>query len=117
VLDDRALAALYASIDVLVVPSVNSTESFGLVQIEAMTLGVPCVASDLPGIRHAVRTTGLGALFPAGDAAALARAVCDVLQRRAGGSTSRPEVAAQYDPLRTAERYEALFRSLPLARP
>jgi len=116
VLDDQALAALYASIDVLVVPSVNSTESFGLVQVEAMTRGVPCVASDLPGIRHAVRTTGLGALFPAGDAAALARAVGEVLQRRAGGDAGRPDIAAEYDPLRAAERYDALFRSLLAAR-
>ena len=116
VLDDQAIAALYASIDVLVVPSVNSTESFGLVQVEAMTRGVPCVASDLPGIRHAVRTTGLGALFPAGDAAALARAVGEVLQRRAGGDAGRPDIAAEYDPLRAAERYEALFRSLLAAR-
>ena len=116
VLDDQAIAALYASIDVLVVPSVNSTESFGLVQVEAMTRGVPCVASDLPGIRHAVRTTGLGTLFPAGDAAALARAVGEVLQRRAGGDAGRPDIAACYDPSRAAERYEALFRSLLAAR-
>jgi glycosyltransferase involved in cell wall biosynthesis len=116
VLDDESIAALYASIDLLVVPSVNSTESFGLVQIEAMTLGVPCVASDLPGIRHAVQTTGLGALFPTGDAAALARAVGVVLQRRSGRGAARPDIAAQYDPLRAAERYEALFRSVLAAR-
>ena len=116
VLDDQGLAALYASIDVLVVPSVNSTESFGLVQIEAMTHGVPCVASDLPGIRHAVRTTGLGALFPTGDAAALARAVCDVLQQRTERGAARPDIAAQYDPQRAAQRYEMLFRSVLAAR-
>ena len=100
----------------LVVPSVNSTESFGLVQIEAMTHGVPCVASDLPGIRHAVRTTGLGALFPTGDAAALARAVCDVLQQRTERGAARPDIAAQYDPQRAAQRYEMLFRSVLAAR-
>ncbi|HRQ24396.1 MAG TPA: glycosyltransferase, partial [Anaerolineales bacterium] len=36
------LAALYPNLDVLTVPSLNSTEAFGLVQIEAMLNGVPC---------------------------------------------------------------------------
>ena len=116
VLDDQAIASLYASIDVLAVPSVNSTESFGLVQVEAMTHGVPCVAADLPGVRHAVRTTGLGALFPAGDAAALAHAVCAVLQRAVAPRTARPDIAARYAPQRAAERYEALFHSVLAAR-
>ncbi len=116
VLDDEGIAAFYASIDLLVVPSINSTESFGLVQIEAMMHGVPVVASDLPGVRHAVLTTGLGEVVPAGDADALARAVCDVLQRFAGPRASRPDLAAEYHPLRAAERYEALFRSVIAAR-
>lgn len=116
VLDDEEIAALYASIDLLVVPSVNSTESFALVQVEAMMHGVPAVASDLPGLRHAVLTTGLGALFPAGDANALALAACEVLLRFRGRRDPRPDLAAQYDPQRAAERYEALFRSLVEAR-
>lgn len=112
VLDDQEIAALYACIDLLVVPSINSTESFGLVQIEAMANGVPVVASDLPGIRQAVVTTGMGQLFPAGDAKALARAACEVLARRAGRRDLRPDLAAEYSPLRAAERYEALFRAV-----
>lgn len=116
VLDDEGIAAFYASIDLLVVPSINSTESFGLVQIEAMLHGVPAVASDLPGVRHAVMTTGLGEIVPAGDADALARAVCGVLARFAGRRDPRPDLAAEYDPLRAAERYETLFRSVLAAR-
>jgi glycosyltransferase involved in cell wall biosynthesis len=37
------LSAVYPNLDVLTVPSLNSTEAFGLVQIEAMMNGVPCV--------------------------------------------------------------------------
>jgi len=43
------MAAFYPNIDLLVVASTNSTETFGFVQIEAMMNGKPVVASDLPG--------------------------------------------------------------------
>jgi glycosyltransferase involved in cell wall biosynthesis len=74
------------------------------------------VASDLPGVRHAVLTTGLGEIVPASDANALAGAVCDVLARFTGLRDPRPDLAAEYDPLRAAERYETLFRSVLAAR-
>src|SRR6185295_9463262 len=48
------LADLFSAADVLVLPSTNSTESFGMVQVEAMLTGVPVVASDLPGVRQPV---------------------------------------------------------------
>ena len=114
VLDMAEMAAFYACVDLLAVPSLNSTESFGLVQIEAMINGVPAVASDLPGVRHAVRSTGMGGVFPVGDAQALALAALAALDSRGGRRVPRPDLAAEYDPLRAAQRYEALFR-LPAA--
>jgi glycogen synthase len=54
------MSALYPNLDVLTVPSLNSTEAFGLVQIEAMMNGVPCVASALPGVRQPVSMHGMG---------------------------------------------------------
>ena len=75
----RELAAFYASLDVMVLPSTDRLESFGLVQVEAMLRGVPVVASDLPGMRVPVARTGMGRLFPAGNAPALAAAISDVL--------------------------------------
>ena len=41
VLDQEEMAAFYPNLDVITVPSLNSTESFGLVQIEAMMNKVP----------------------------------------------------------------------------
>lgn len=73
------LAAAYRDLDVMVLPSTDRLESFGLVQVEAMWRGVPCVASDLPGMRYPVQVSGMGRLAPPRDARALADALADTL--------------------------------------
>lgn len=78
-LSDDDLARFYAAIDVLVLPSVDWTESFGMVQIEAMMHGTPVVVSDLPGVREPVKVTGGGLLVRPGDANALAIAIAEVI--------------------------------------
>ena len=42
-LNPEQLPAFYGSLDSLLVPSINLTESFGLVQVEAMLCGTPVV--------------------------------------------------------------------------
>ena len=78
--DPRALANFYAACDVLALPS--QTECFGLAQVEAMLCGTPVVASDVPGARVPVRTTGAGRLFESGSVPALVEAIDDVLAHR-----------------------------------
>jgi len=75
VLNPEEMAVFYKNLDVLVVPSLNSTETFGLVQIEAMIQGTPSIASNLPGVRVPPRLTGMGEVVPIGDADALADAI------------------------------------------
>jgi len=65
----------YLQIDCLVLPSINRTEAFGMVQVEAMKCGVPVIASDLPGVRIPVRLTHNGEIVPPGDPEALARTI------------------------------------------
>ena len=43
--------------------------------LEAMAAGVPVLAADIPGLAGDIRASGAGALFDAGDAVALARAL------------------------------------------
>ncbi|MFN2299880.1 MAG: glycosyltransferase family 4 protein, partial [Anaerolineales bacterium] len=45
VLPPDAMAAFFKSCDVTVLPSINSTETFGLVQIESMICGTPVIAA------------------------------------------------------------------------
>jgi glycosyltransferase involved in cell wall biosynthesis len=81
-LSDREMAAFFAACDVTVLPSVNRTESFGLVQVESMLCGTPVVATDLPGIREPIRRSGMGALVPPHDSEALAEAIARVVRER-----------------------------------
>ncbi len=114
-LSPAEMAAYYPNLDVLVLPSLNSTESFGLVQIEAMMNGVPVVASNLPGVRQPVRMTGMGEIAEVGDADSLARALIRVLSNPEAYRGDPEAVRRQFHPSRTAAAYEALFRTL-LAR-
>jgi len=76
------LAAFYKNISVLVLPSINKTEAFGMVQAEAMLSGRPVVTTDLPGVRASVQLTGCGEIVPIKDPQALTLAVKHVLVNR-----------------------------------
>jgi len=95
-----------------VLPSLNSTESFGMVQVEAMLCGTPSIASALPGVRQPVMQTGMGLVVPIGDSAALAEAIIQVLSDRARFVRSREDIAGRFSTERTANEYEALFAEL-----
>lgn len=112
VLTPLQMSAFYPNLDVLVVPSLNSTESFGLVQVEAMLNGVPCVASDLPGVRQPVRMTGMGEIAPVGDAPGLAAAILQVLEHRGDYARPKDEIAAMFSPEQTAVAYEQVFAEI-----
>ena len=106
------LAAFYAICDVLVLPSVNSTESFGMVQVEAAICGTPSVASDLPGVREATRLTGMGLTAPPRDPRALVEAICEVLSHPEIYTRQQGQIAEQFSPVSIAVRYESLFGHL-----
>jgi glycosyltransferase involved in cell wall biosynthesis len=112
ILDPSQMAAFYPNLDVLVVPSLNSTEAFGLVQIEAMMNGVPCVASDLPGVRQPILNTGMGRIIPIGDTNALAEAILDILAQPDRYKSDPVEIARRFSPDAIAANYETLFGQL-----
>jgi glycosyltransferase involved in cell wall biosynthesis len=112
VLNPREMAAFFHNCDVTVLPSLNSTESFGMVQVEGMLCGAPSIASALPGVRQPVMMTGMGEIVPIGDSAALAEAVIRVLNDKAKYTRPRSDIEAQFSTLRTAEQYEKLFEEL-----
>lgn len=78
-LESSELGAFYQAIDMLVLPSVNRTEAFGIVQVEAMMAGTPVVTTDLPGVRMPVYESGYGEIVPVEDSDALALAIGKML--------------------------------------
>lgn len=112
VLNPEDMARFYPNIDVLVLPSLNSTEAFGLVQIEAMMNDVPCVASDLPGVRQPVLRHHMGRIAPVGDSHALAEAILEVLANREQFKVDRETIRQQYHPDAIAAHFETLFQTM-----
>jgi glycosyltransferase involved in cell wall biosynthesis len=114
VLDPEKMATFYPNIDLLVLPSLNSTEAFGLVQIEAMMNGKPTVASDLPGVRQPVLQHKMGKIIPTGDSKALAEAVLDILANPSIYQADRQALDDFYSPDVVAAAYEDLFARIQL---
>jgi len=112
ILNQEEMPPFYAACDVLVVPSLNSTESFGLVQVEAMLCGTPSIASNLPGVRQPPRMTGMGEVTPIGDAGALAKAIIRIVQKPDDYRRPRRQIEDAFSLERTVNGYEGLFEAL-----
>lgn len=76
-LEPEKVRDVYASASLLVLPSL--VEGHPNVILEAMAMGLPCVASDVPGIREVVESGRTGILVPPEDPESIARAVCEIL--------------------------------------
>ncbi|MFI7481829.1 glycosyltransferase family 4 protein [Kocuria sp. M1R5S2] len=92
-LTGEELATAYASADVLAFPS--TTETLGLVALEALASGIPVVGVRAGGIPFAVDDGRTGLLVPPGDPAAftgaLARLLDDPALRARMGATGRAD--------------------------
>ncbi len=111
-LDPMQLATVYPNLDVITVPSLNSTEAFGLVQIEAMKSGVPSVPSALPGVRQPVKMHGMGEVSEIGNSESLAAAILKVLDNPEKYRGDINAINTAYNPDSIAQEYEKLFTKL-----
>ena len=108
--DPQKMANWYALCDVFALPS--RSDSFGIVQVEAMLSGTPVVATDIPGGRVPVQETGMGLLVRPQDERALADGLVEVLKNRAPYVKNRAAIRSVFNLERTLDQYELLLQSL-----
>lgn len=111
-LTSKQLSAFYKSIDVLVLPSVNQTEAFGMVQAEAMISGTPVIASNLPGVRIPIRLTKMGKIFEPKNSKQLSETLLEVLNNKNKFSNTHLVKNAQeiFDIKKVYKFYDKLIR-------
>ncbi|MBY6366287.1 glycosyltransferase family 4 protein [Rhodococcoides corynebacterioides] len=111
---DAEKASALRSADVYCAPNTGG-ESFGIVLVEAMAAGAPVVASDLDAFRRVLRGGTAGALFPVGDADALAAEVVSMLDddaRRDALVAEASRVVVNYDWPVVAEQIVRVYETV-----
>ena len=105
-LKEEDMGSFYSLLDVLVLPSVNSTEAFGMVQVEAMMMGVPVVATDLPGVRVPIQESGMGILVPSGNSQKLGEAIVEILKNKKKYIKKKKVIEKEFAFEKTVKFYE-----------
>ena len=112
-------SALYQSSDIFVMPNIQVTgdmEGFGIVALEAATAGLPIVASNLEGIRDAVKDGDNGRLVASEDSKGFIKEVECLLAskklRISSGEKARAYSLVHYSWGRIAQAYTELYEQL-----
>ena len=121
-LDERSKIRVLAMMDVLTLPSNDTTEAFGLAQVEAQMMKLPVVATRLPtGVMDVTVDETTGLLVPPNDpqalADALARLIADkALAARLGGA-GRDRALQYFSMTAFEERWSRLISAVMAERP
>jgi rhamnosyl/mannosyltransferase len=114
---ERDLPALYQAADIFVLPSIERSEAFAIVQLEAMAAGRPVVSCDVgTGVAWVNQHEVTGLVVPPRQPAALAGAVRRLLDdpawRARLGAAGRARVLAHFTQARMLADIEALYRRI-----
>ena len=108
-------AMYYKASDLFVLPSTMNTESFGIVNLEAMAAGLPIVASRIGGIPDVVKDWENGILVPPCDSKSLANAIVYLLKDddlRKKMSINSNERVNNYSWTKIAEVTQKVYREI-----
>lgn len=107
-------AETFAAFDLLVQSS--RTEGTPMVLLEAMTIGVPVVATAVGGVPDLLGNGAAGWLVEPGDpdalASAMRQALTDTSLRSAKVAAARQRATTEYDPESWLSSYEAVYRQV-----
>jgi glycogen(starch) synthase len=115
---DDLLHSLYRIADLCVVPSLY--EPFGLVALEAMASGCPCIVADTGGLREVVPNDDVGLRFASRDPRSLAQMMTLVLSNpalRYRLVTEASEHVLRFDWADAGRQTAALYGALGRPRP
>jgi glycosyltransferase involved in cell wall biosynthesis len=107
-----AVQSLYASLDLLVIPS--RSEGLPNVLLEALRADVPVVATSVGAIPEVLEGSAAGELVPAGSADALADAITRALRLKqdAASRAARGDVVARFSVERRAQAHLRMYEEL-----
>lgn len=111
--DDSKLVDFYNYSDCLVLPSINQSEAFGLVLLEAMACSRPVITSNLPGVRGVFKNGKQGLLVEPGDLKDLVKKIQIILgdkkRAEAMGRAGRELVEKKYTWTRVGKKLDAIY--------
>jgi len=98
--DFATLPKYYNLADLLILPSIDQSEAFGIVVIESLSCGTPAIVSRLPGVRTAVEEGRDGLTFAVKNEGQLAACVNELLnnddKRKSFGLSGRARVESHF---------------------
>lgn len=106
--DQKELFSFYKSLSVYVQPSV--TDCFPSSLVEALLSGVPCVCTDIPGARWAIKETGMGEIVEPKNPQALAEGILKVMENQRKYLQNFKKAKEVFDYKITLKEHERIFR-------
>ena len=106
--------ALYSAADIFILPS--RKEGLPMVLLEAMSAGLPIIATDVGGVSEAIRDGESGLLIPPESPQVMAKAMIklanDKSMRDSLSQAARARFEERYDISRMVNQYDRLFRDI-----
>lgn len=116
---EENLAAYFHACDVFCLPSVEQSEAFGLVQLEAMACGKPVICTQLNNGVNVVNQEGItGLAVPVRDISALSNAINHLIKdqglRCAMGKQAKLHAVNEYSNVAMTDQHLKLYHTLLL---
>ena len=113
---DADLPALYRSADIFVLPSTSRAESFGMVLVEAMASGLPCITTEInSGNSYIVQDNVTGVIVPPCSPQALAQAITRLIEspveRVQMGRAGRERALQEFTVDKMVDRIDAVYQA------
>jgi glycosyltransferase involved in cell wall biosynthesis len=112
---DDELPYYYSAADLFVLPSPTEGEAFGIVLLEAMSVGIPVIASDKCGGSFAIEESNSGLVYKRYDIEDLSNKIIQILRDDSLASKlgeNGIKCAQKYDWTQIAKKVETVYNEI-----